>query len=202
MTTMGEIRNAERTRKKILKAAKEEFFEKGYNGARIESIAKRAGVKKQLIYHYFNGKDDLINQIIDHFVSAVPTGNLTLPTKPEDIAAFRLKVNIDHLKDFLKYTAWEAVEKMPKDSNGDETRKKVLHSYNTDMVKKQEEGLVPKELDPALITLMMSSLTVYPLLYDNVTQMITGHTLEEPEFQEKWAKFLQEISERIFRQEE
>jgi TetR/AcrR family transcriptional regulator len=198
---MGEIRNAERTRKKIMEATKKEFFEKGYNGARIESIAKRAGVKKQLIYHYFQGKDDLINQTIDDFVSAVPIENLTLPVNPIDIAEFRLKVNLDYLKDFLKYTAWEAVEDLPNESNGEGARKKVLQSYNSDMMDKQETGLVPKELDPALITLMISSLTVYPLLYNNVTRMITGHTLEEPEFQEKWAKFLHLISERIFKQE-
>lgn len=199
---MGEIRNAERTRKKIIDAAKEEFFKKGYNGTRIDSIAKRAGVKKQLIYHYFKGKDDLINQTIDNFVTAVPTENLTLPTNPVDIAEFRLKVNTDYLKDFLKYTAWEAIEELPENSNGKEVRQKVLQSYNADMVKKQELGLVPKELDPALITLMMSSLTIYPLLYNNVTQMITGHTLEEKEFQKKWAQFLHQISERIFNQGE
>ena len=195
---MGEIRNAERTRQKIIEAAKEEFFEKGYNGTRIESIAKRAGVKKQLIYHYFNGKDDLMNQTMNLFISSLPTKNVTLPSDPVDIAEFRLKVNLEHLKDFLRYTAWEAIEELPQDSNGEEARGKVLHSYNADMIKKQEAGLVPKDLDPALITLMMSSLTIYPFLYDNVTKMITGHTLEEPEFQTKWGGFLRQISERIF----
>lgn|GEM_PF-2435578 len=102
----------------------------------------------------------------------------------------------------MKYTAWEAIEQLPDNSNGEETRKKVLHSYNSDMVQKQRLGLVPKELDPALITLMMSSLTVYPLLFNNVTQMITGHTLEEPEFQKKWGQFLHQISERIFNVEQ
>ena len=196
---MGEIRNAERTRQKIIEAAKEEFFEKGYNGTRIESIAKRAGVKKQLIYHYFNGKEDLMNQTMNLFISSLPTKNVTLPSDPVDIAEFRLKVNLEHLKDFLRYTAWEAIEELPQDSNGEEARRRVLHSYNADMIKKQEAGLVPKDLDPALITLMMSSLTIYPLLYDNVTKMITGHTLEEPEFQKKWGEFLRQISGRIFK---
>ncbi|WP_245308272.1 TetR/AcrR family transcriptional regulator [Halalkalibacter urbisdiaboli] len=44
-------------------ATKEEFFEKGYNGARIKSIAKRAGLNKQLIYHYFKGKVDELSQL-------------------------------------------------------------------------------------------------------------------------------------------
>lgn len=196
---MGKIRDAERTRKKILAAAKEEFFEKGYNGTRVESIAKRAGLNKQLIYHYFKGKDELINETIAEFVTTLPSGNFVLPANPVEIAEFRYKVNVDHLMEFLKFTAWEAVETLPENPNGEETRKKVLQSYVEDMSSKQEMGLVPKELDPAMITLMMSSLTVYPLLYPNVTRMITGLTPEQPEFEERWLSFLRQISERIFR---
>lgn len=196
---MGKIRDAERTRKKILAAAKEEFFEKGYNGTRVESIAKRAGLNKQLIYHYFKGKDELINETIAEFVTTLPSGNFVLPANPVEIAEFRYKVNVDHLMEFLKFTAWEAVETLPENPNGEETRKKVLQSYVEDMRSKQEMGLVPKELDPAMITLMMSSLTVYPLLYPNVTRMITGLTPEQPEFEERWLSFLHQISERIFR---
>ncbi|WP_426451843.1 TetR/AcrR family transcriptional regulator [Paenibacillus sp. S-38] len=196
---MGEIRNAERTRSLILQAAREEFFEKGYTGARIESIAKRAGINKQLIYHYFKGKDQLINETIEDFLTSLPSGNFKLPESPVDIAAFRLKVNQEHLLEFLKFTAWEAIDVLPENVNGEELRHKMLQSYNEDMRSKQAQGLVPLELDPALITLMMSSLTVYPLLYGNVTRMITGHTPEEPEFQEKWGQFLRLISERMFK---
>lgn len=196
---MGKIRDAERTRKKILEAAKEDFFENGYNGARIESIAKRAGVNKQLIYHYFKGKEDLINETIANFISTVPPVNLILPANPAQIASFRYKVNQEYLMDFLKFTAWEAIEKIPPNSNGEDTRKKVLHSYVEDMRSKQEIGVVPEHLDPALITLMLSSLTIYPLLYGNVTRLITGLEPEDPKFQDKWTDFLDEISKRIFK---
>lgn len=195
---MGEIRNAERTRKNILQAAREEFFEKGYTGTRIESIAKRAGVNKQLIYHYFKGKNELIDETIKHFITQLPSENFTLPANPAHIAEFRYNINQEHLMDFLKFTAWEAVENLPDSIKGEKQRKKILDSYNEDMKSKQEMGLVPKELDPTLITLMMSSLTIYPLLYGEVTRMITGLHPDDPMFQEKWTKFLREISERIF----
>ncbi|KKI88498.1 TetR family transcriptional regulator [Bacillus sp. SA1-12] len=198
---MGEIRNAERTRKSILKAAREEFFEKGYTGARIESIAKRAGVNKQLIYHYFKGKEQLINETIEDFISSLPSGNLVLPANPVEIAEFRYHVNQEYLLEFLKFTAWEAVENRPNNLKGEQQREKILHSYNADMKAKQEMGLVPKELDPAFITLMMSSLTIYPLLYPDVTRMITGHDPNEEAFKEKWTHFLRQISERIFKRE-
>ncbi|MFC4401614.1 TetR/AcrR family transcriptional regulator [Gracilibacillus xinjiangensis] len=195
---MGKIRDAERTRRKILTAAKQEFFEKGFSGARIESIAKRARINKQLIYHYFKGKEELINATVADFAASVPTENLTMPADPVDIAEFRFKVNKEYLMEFLKFTAWEAIESIPNSSNGEESRKKVLQSYVEDMKSKQQMGLVPKDLDPALLTLMMSSLTIYPLLYEKVTKMITGLDPNESEFQKKWEHFLHLISERIF----
>lgn len=195
---MGEIRNAERTRKAIIQAAKEEFFDRGYTGARIDSIAKRAGISKKLIYHYFKGKDHLINEVVDDFLSSLPQGNFFLPANPAHIAEFRYKVNLEYLTDFLKFTAWEAIDTVPENSNGVERRMRVLQSYVEDMKSKQEMGLVPQELDPALITLLISSITIYPLLYSNVTRMITGYAAEDPEFQKKWAQFLHQISERVF----
>lgn len=48
---------------KILLAAKSEFAEKGFNGTRLDAIAKKAGVNKALIHYYFGGKDDLYRQV-------------------------------------------------------------------------------------------------------------------------------------------
>ncbi|MCK8486680.1 TetR/AcrR family transcriptional regulator [Paenibacillus sp. MBLB2552] len=195
---MGEIRNAERTRKLILESAREEFLMNGYAGTKIEAIARRAGIKKQLIYHYFKGKDHLLKETIEDFLSSVPSGNFILPANPADIAEYRLRINIAYLMDFLKYTAWEAVEAIPGEINGEDIRGQLLKSYNEDIRSKQEMGLVPKELEPSFVTLMLSSLTIYPLLYPNVTRMITGLDSTDPEFQEGWAAFLRDISKRIF----
>lgn len=195
---MGEIRNAERTRKLILESAREEFLKNGYAGTKIEAIASRAGIKKQLIYHYFKGKDHLLRETIEAFLSSVPSGNFILPANPVDIAEYRLRTNLAYLMDFLKYTAWEAVEAIPGEINGEDLRGQLLKSYNEDIRSKQQMGLVPKELEPSFVTLMLSSLTIYPLLYPNVTRMITGLDSTDPAFQDGWAAFLRDISERVF----
>ncbi|MFD0537456.1 TetR/AcrR family transcriptional regulator [Actinomadura luteofluorescens] len=51
--------DAERSRRLLLDAALEEFSAKGYAGARVQDIADRAGVNKQLINYYFGGKQGL-----------------------------------------------------------------------------------------------------------------------------------------------
>ncbi len=49
-------RDRERTRARIVAAARAEFAERGYAGARIKQIAERAEINKELIYHYFRSK--------------------------------------------------------------------------------------------------------------------------------------------------
>jgi AcrR family transcriptional regulator len=50
---------------RLIQAAREEFAAKGLSGAKIENIAHAAGVTKQLVYHYFQGKDDLFSAVLD-----------------------------------------------------------------------------------------------------------------------------------------
>jgi AcrR family transcriptional regulator len=52
-------RDAVRTKAEILKAARAEFCDQGFNGARVDAIAERAGANKRLLYHYFGNKEAL-----------------------------------------------------------------------------------------------------------------------------------------------
>ena len=48
------------TRRALLRAAADAFAERGFNGAKIDDIAIRAGVTKGAIYGHFNGREDLL----------------------------------------------------------------------------------------------------------------------------------------------
>lgn len=58
-------RNAERTRADLLEIATEEFAEKGYAGARVEEIVQRCGVTKNVLYHYFESKEQLFVAVME-----------------------------------------------------------------------------------------------------------------------------------------
>ena len=58
-------RDADRTQQEILRAAMDEFAERGLGGARIDNIAERAGVNKRLIYYYFGAKDELFLAVLE-----------------------------------------------------------------------------------------------------------------------------------------
>lgn len=53
------------TRKKLLAAGRKEFANRGFEGARVDEIAKRAGVNKQLVYHHFGNKDELYRHVLE-----------------------------------------------------------------------------------------------------------------------------------------
>lgn len=62
MTTKTEYPEA---RQRILEVATEEFANKGFDGARIEIIMKKSEVSKNLIYHYFDSKENLFRTVLE-----------------------------------------------------------------------------------------------------------------------------------------
>jgi AcrR family transcriptional regulator len=61
----------EARRSTILAAALEEFTARGYEGARLDDVAKRAGVAKGTIYLYFADKEALFQELVRSMVHPV-----------------------------------------------------------------------------------------------------------------------------------
>jgi AcrR family transcriptional regulator len=57
--------SATSTRTRLLEAAADVFAEKGYDGTRVQEIARRAGLTTGAIYANFAGKADLLLEAID-----------------------------------------------------------------------------------------------------------------------------------------
>ena len=58
-------RDPDFSRESILDAATQEFSDHGYDGARMDSIVKRAKVSKNLAYHYYGSKGDLFLRVME-----------------------------------------------------------------------------------------------------------------------------------------
>lgn len=57
----------------ILNAATREYSTKGFDGARVEAIAKAAGVNINLIYHYFGNKETLFLAVMEEAYRLIRT---------------------------------------------------------------------------------------------------------------------------------
>lgn len=88
------------TRKKLLTAARREFSGRGLAGARVDDIAERAGVNKQLVYHYFGDKDALYLAVLEWVYEEIRAQErkLNLEGLPPETAIRKLiESSFDHL---------------------------------------------------------------------------------------------------------
>src|ERR1700753_1044277 len=93
-------RNPAATRQKLLAAARREFAASGLAGARVDEIAARAGVNKQLVYHYFGDKDALYLAVLEWVYEEIrpQERKLNLAGLPPERAIRKLiESSFDHL---------------------------------------------------------------------------------------------------------
>jgi TetR/AcrR family transcriptional regulator len=67
-------RNAVETKRRILEAAGIEFAKKGFDGARLGTIARAADVQQALIHHYFVDKVGLHTAVVQEGLTAMTEG--------------------------------------------------------------------------------------------------------------------------------
>lgn len=80
----GSRRNPERTSKAILAAATREFAGKGYSGAGVNEIARRAGINKRMLYHYFGDKEGLYLAVFEAAYSGIRSAESRLQLDESD----------------------------------------------------------------------------------------------------------------------
>jgi TetR/AcrR family transcriptional regulator len=88
------------TRRKLLTAARREFASRGLAGARVDDIAARAGVNKQLVYHYFGDKDALYLAVLEWVYEEIRTQERKLNLEglpPEKAIKKLIESSFDHL---------------------------------------------------------------------------------------------------------
>jgi len=73
----GDRRNARR--EAILAAALEEFSARGFAAARLDDVARRAGVAKGTIYLYFSDKESLFQELVRTMVRPIVGAIATAP---------------------------------------------------------------------------------------------------------------------------
>lgn len=188
---MGEIRDAGRSRAKIVAAAVAEFAEKGFAGARVEAIGRRAGVNKQLLYHYFGGKEELFRAVLDRQVEQNTRRQGSVPADPTRFPEYYF----DLLREddaWLRFLTWEAAAgggEVP----GEDARRRSIAGFVEELRARQTAGLVPSDVDPRYLLLAVYALTTYPLVFSQITRMTTGAAPSDPDFQREWRSILRRV---------
>jgi AcrR family transcriptional regulator len=85
---------------RIIAAAREEFSRRGFDGARVDQIARRAGVNKQLLFYYFHSKRGLFGAVLARGAAELEQAFAVLPVSGDRLLE-RLRAALAAQFDFL-----------------------------------------------------------------------------------------------------
>lgn len=194
---MKRIRDGRRTRRRILDAAAEEFSNRGFDGARLSGIARRAKVSKQLIHHHFRSKEKLFTEVHNTRFWPRLTWEETLPRDPAEMFAERFRRRARDAG-YIRFLTWEAAGNRHRAVAGESERRRRVAQYGAAIRKMQLKGLLPSGLNHKLVQLAVLSLATYPIAFGQITRLVTGRSAADPGFQREWSGFLRRIGVLLF----
>ena len=185
-------RSPEQTVQKILKASIQEFSLKGFSGARVDSIAKKAKVNKRMIYHYFGNKLGLYKAVLKEALCRKQDAE---EQQPKNLAEKLIYFQRLHLEDphWIRILQWEALEVGNKKVVDENDRSEELREHKEFIIEGQKQGLIPKELDPENLLLSLMALTIFPFAFPQLVRMLSGKSVSDKEFQEKTRKIYSSV---------
>lgn len=95
--------DASQTRARIIEAATEIFADKGFHGAGVAEIGDRAGVQRGALYYHIKSKEELLWEVLRHYVTSVLESAEEI-TRHVDEPAVKLRRLIrDHVVLIIQY---------------------------------------------------------------------------------------------------
>jgi AcrR family transcriptional regulator len=190
-------RDPEATKARILAAAVREFSAKGISGARVDAIAERARVNKRMLYYYFESKEGLFREILRRRLAEgaakLRVSNVSDPDRLADRTA-----RLPGEREYTRLTLWEALETDPGRPVNEDLRRALYDDWVEAVRAEQRAGNLPDDLDAAQLVLSELCLTMGPFLLPQLTQLITGKSVKDPEFLAQREEFLRAFGRRIF----
>ncbi|GAB2598955.1 hypothetical protein GCM10027168_34870 [Streptomyces capparidis] len=184
--------DAQRSREKLLEAAKDEFAAKGYAGARVQDIADRAGLNKQLIAYYFGGKEGLYRELARQWQRQEETFND--PSVPLDELLSRYAEAALADPRGARLAMWQALAGDAGDAGDDWDDD---GTDLADMRRRQARGELAPDLDPAAVLLLMMAAVTAPVALPGAAQRLFGAAPGTPEFRERWIRELRRIARHL-----
>lgn len=183
--------DAERSRRALLGAALDEFAAKGFAGARVQDIADRAGVNKQLINYYFDSKEGLYRELQRTWLEREAT--FADPGLALDELASRYLH--DALADprLMRLMIWRGLSDKAEQPPDETPASQDLSS----MQRRQADGELAANLDPGCVLLALMGAISAPIAMPHMARKILGLDPGAPEFEERYGEQLRQILRRL-----
>jgi AcrR family transcriptional regulator len=183
-------RDPERTKAALLDAARAEFALKGMAGARVNAIAERAGVNKQLISYYFGGKEGLYRALGDEWRAA--DRELADPSRPLEDVVVEFVASCYRDADLARMRLRETIDAGSADVAFEPDAHDVAHFRA-----RRDDGEISDELDPAFVALLLQSIVISGHVFPADSKRMLGLDPGSPEHVEYLSDQLRRLVRRL-----
>jgi TetR/AcrR family transcriptional regulator len=191
------VRDPEKSRETIMAHATDEFVAKGYDGARVDSIAARCDVSKNLLYHYYGSKSGLFVAVIERMYET-----LRLRHKDFEIDVSNPERGLEQLVARTFAVFWEHPEFISLLNTAN--LHKASHITNSVRIRNRYSGLIAtiaellrtgaesgifrRDIDPILLYIALASLSYHYLSNQYTFKVALGVDLSSKKMREQWLK--------------
>ncbi len=190
------VRDPERTRERILSAALQEFSARGFAGARVDRIARRARVNKRMLYHYFGNKEDLFREILRRKLAERVAWAAEAPDDLAESLIYWFRIACRDT-DWVRLMEWEALAVGDGALLSEAGRRRAFERGVEQLRARQAKGFFPRDLDPRQMLLSMMALTTFPVAFPQFTRLTTGLSPRDPAFQKRRMEFLRRFAAHL-----
>lgn len=190
------------TREKILRRATSEFARKGFDGARMDEIARRCGVRKYTVYYYFRSKEGLFMAVLDHVYQAFRARQREVSVRGlAPVRAMRQLVR-DTFAAFLEHPEAVAIMNSENIHKGRHIRRLggLRELYNPlvetirEVIRKgAKEGSFRRDIDPIAIYIALSGLCYVYIANRFTLEAIFGLDMTSRTSQKNWVRHITDM---------
>jgi AcrR family transcriptional regulator len=182
-------RDADRSQLAILASARDEFALRGLAGARMDSIAERAGLNKRLIYYYFGSKDDLFLAVLERTYADIREAEQMLHLDEiEPVEAIRRLISftwhyyLEH-PEFITLLNSENLHRAAHLKRSDriqEMNSPLVQLLDNVLERGKRENLFRAGVDPVQLYISVASLCYFYLSNNDTLSAVFGRNLRAP----------------------
>jgi AcrR family transcriptional regulator len=185
-------RNPQLTKQRILEAALEEFSAKGFAGARVDVIARRARINKRMLYHYFGDKEGLFREVLRRKIAERSAWLAGAPEEPAERLPFWFQLACRD-REWIQLLQWEALQWGEKKVIDEERRTDSVAKAVERVRQQQAKGLIDPTFDAGQLLLSMMAITSFPIAFPQITRLMTGLSVSDEKFQKQREIFLRQF---------
>ena len=191
-----------RVREKILKQATDEFARTGFEGARVDRIAQRCGLSKNMLYYYFRSKEGLFVAVLERMYQGLRDRQKDLSVRASDPVA-AMEQLVQHTFYALKDNP-SAIRLMNEENkhHGKYIRKSgrmrdlynpLVETIRLVLERGAKDNTFRPNLDPTVVYLTLSSLCYHYLSNQYTLQIALDRDLSSESAQRIWLDHVSDV---------